>query len=131
MRKRPVEEVCGKSIPQLEQGSKRACGVKVGSPKEGQAYRRSGAARILGIGKSGGLMPPHPTQGSLEKGRGLVLGEAKSETAVAVAVTRVVEAAGRRTHPPRSAEPQTTAKGVSAGRNRTLLFAAIVTSLVL
>ena len=27
-----MEEVCGKSIPQLEQGSKRACGVKVRSP---------------------------------------------------------------------------------------------------
>jgi len=33
------------------------------SPKEGQAHRRSGAARILGIGEIRG--------GSLEKGRGL------------------------------------------------------------
>jgi hypothetical protein len=30
---------------------------------EGQAHRRSGAARILGIGKSGGLTPLYPTQG--------------------------------------------------------------------
>ena len=58
--------------------------------KEGQAHRRSGAARILGIGKSGGLTPPHPTQGSLEKGRGLV-GKTKSEAVVAVSVRRGVE----------------------------------------
>jgi len=55
---------------------------EVGSPMEGQAHRRSGAARILGIGKSGGRTPPHPTQGSLEKGRGLVPDEAKSEPVV-------------------------------------------------
>ena len=64
---------------------------------EGQAHRRSGAARILGIGKSGGLTLPHPTQGSLEKGRGLVLGKTKSHGEATV--TRVVVAAGRRTPP--------------------------------
>ena len=45
------KEVCGQSIPQLEQGCKRPAGFEVGSPMEGQAHRRSGAARILGIGK--------------------------------------------------------------------------------
>ena len=64
------KEVGGQSIPQLEQGCKRAWGVKVCSPKEGQAHRRSGAACILGIGKSGGLTPPQPTQGSLGEGKG-------------------------------------------------------------
>ena len=49
--------------------------LKVRSPMEGQAHRRSGAACILGIGEIRG-------QGSLEKGKGLVLGEAKSEAAV-------------------------------------------------
>ena len=33
-------------------------GVKVGSPVEGQAHRRSGAARILGIGKIRGANAP-------------------------------------------------------------------------
>jgi len=52
---------------------------------KGQAHRRSEAACILGIGKiRGGLTPPCPTQGSLGEGRGLVLGEAKSEVAVVV-----------------------------------------------
>jgi hypothetical protein len=50
-----LEEVCDQSIPQLEQGGKSPCTSKVCSPKKGQAHRRSGAACILGIGKSGGL----------------------------------------------------------------------------
>ena len=79
-----LKEVCGQSIPQLEQGSKRPAGFEVRSPMEGQAHRRSGAACILGIGKSGGLTPPQSTQGYLEKGRGLVLGKTKSEVAVVV-----------------------------------------------
>ena len=91
------KEVCDRSIPQLEQGSKRHSASEVGSPMEGQAHRRSGAARILGIGKSGGLTLPHPTQGSLEKGGGLVLGKTKSHGEATV--TRVVVAAGRRTPP--------------------------------
>ena len=69
---------------------------------------------LSGLGKSGGLTPPQPTQGSLEKGkrkegRGLVLGKAKSEVAAAVIRVREAEAV-RRTHPPRSAAPRTTAK---------------------
>ena len=45
------KEVCGRSIPQLEQGSKRPAGFEVCSPMEGQAHRRSGVACILGIGE--------------------------------------------------------------------------------
>ena len=38
--------------------------------EEGQAHRRGGAARVLrGLGKSGGLTPPQPTQGSFEGGK--------------------------------------------------------------
>ena len=36
---------------------------------EGQAHRRSGAARILGIGKSGGLTPPLALAGVFGKGK--------------------------------------------------------------
>ena len=46
-----LKEVCGQSIPQNGEGGKGACGVKVRSPMEGQAHRRSGAACILGIGE--------------------------------------------------------------------------------
>ena len=93
--------------------------------KEGQAHRRSEAACILGIGEIRGADAPQPAQGSLEKGRGLVLGKTKSD--VEAAVIRETEAgADRRTHPPRAVEPRTTAKGVFTGRNRTLLFAAII-----
>ena len=74
-----------------------------------------GQPAFWALGKSGGLTPPYPTQGSLEKGRGLVPGKTKSD--VEVAVSRVEVAAVRRTHPPRAVGPRTTAKGVSAGRN--------------
>jgi hypothetical protein len=48
--------------------------------KEGQAHRRRGAACILGIGEIRGADAPLPTQGSLEKGRGLIiLSEVKPE----------------------------------------------------
>ena len=56
-----------------------------------------------------GLTPPHPPQGSLEKGRGLVPGKTKSDDVVAA--IRVVGEAVRRTHPPRFVVPRTTAKG--------------------
>jgi len=42
-----------------------------------------GQPAFWALGKSGGLTPPHPTQGSLEKGRGLVLGKTKAEGGVA------------------------------------------------
>ena len=61
------KEVCGQSIPQNGDGGKRACGVKVGSPMEGQAHRRSGAACILGIGKIRGADAPSAHEGVLEK----------------------------------------------------------------
>ena len=52
----------------------------------------------------------------MEKGKGLVVpGKTKSDAVVAA--TRVVVEAGRRTHPPRSEGPRTTAKGVIIGRN--------------
>jgi hypothetical protein len=60
---RDWKEVCDRSIPQNGAGGKRPSASEVGSPMEGQAHRRSGAARIFGIGKSGGLTPPYPTQG--------------------------------------------------------------------
>ena len=66
-----VEEVCGRSIPQLKQGSKRA-GVKVGSPVEGQAHRRSGAARILGIEKIRGADAPLALAGVLHLNQALL-----------------------------------------------------------
>ena len=74
-----MEKVCDRSIPQLEQGSKRACGVKVRSPKEGQAHRRSGAARILGIGEIRGADAPFAHAGVFGKmeigkeGKGLIV----------------------------------------------------------
>ena len=63
-----MEEVCGKSIPQLEQGSKRPWGVKVCSPT---VFSVSGLTFLDSPpgGAGGGLTPPHPTQGSLEKGK--------------------------------------------------------------
>ena len=102
------KEVCGKSIPQLEQGSKRACGVEVGSPMEGQAHHHSGAAAFWALGKSGG-------QGSLEKGRGLVPGKTKSE----VEMTLLRKAAVTSPCPDifRTATPRTTTKGIPTGRN--------------
>ena len=100
------------------------------------------------FGGSAVLEPPYPAQknstgadapsphagvyekGKRKEGRGLVPGKTKSD--VKVAENREAEdAAVRRTHPPRSEVPRTTAKGVSAGRNRTLLFAAIVVLIVL
>jgi|GEM_PF-4493763 len=62
-------EGCGKSIPQLEQGSKRPAGFEVGSPKEGQAHRRSGAACILDIGEIRGADAPFAHAGVFGKGK--------------------------------------------------------------
>jgi len=56
------KEVCGRSIPQLEQGSKSLSASEVCS--------------VAVSGGAGGLTPPQPTQGSFEKEKGLVLGEA-------------------------------------------------------
>ena len=114
------KEVCGKSTPQLEQGSKRAS--RSVHLRKDRLTAAVGAACILGIGESGG-------QGSLEKGRGLVLGKTKSDADAAV--SRVADVAVRRTHPSRSVAPRTTAKCCNFSRNRTLLFAAIVALLVL
>ena len=44
--------------------------------KEGQAHRLRGQPAFWALGESGGLTPPQPTQGSFEKEKGLVLGEA-------------------------------------------------------
>jgi hypothetical protein len=74
------------------------------------------------------LTPPHPLHGSFEEGKRkegkelIVPGKTKSEEAVVV--SRVVEVAVRRTHPPRSEVPRTPAKGIFTGRIRTLLLAA-------
>ena len=60
-----LKEVCGQSIPQLEQGSKRACGGKVGSPV---VLSVSGLTFLDSPpGGAGGGTPPCPTQGALEK----------------------------------------------------------------
>ena len=68
--------------------------------------------------------------GKGKKEKGLVLGKTKSE--VAAAEIREVEAvAVRRTHPPRSVVPRTTAKGVFTSINRTLFLTAVVALLVL
>ena len=92
------KEVCGQSIPQLEQGCKRACGVKVRSPA---VFSVSGLTLVASAsGGAGGLTPPHHTQGSLEKGRGLVLGKTKSDEVVAE-IREVEVDAVRHTHPPR------------------------------
>ena len=75
------------------------------------------------LGKSGG-------QGSLEKGKGLiVLGKTKSEE-VGPVIRLAAESEGG-THVPRFVEPRTPAKGVRTGRNRTLFLTAIVALLVL
>jgi hypothetical protein len=90
---------------------------------------------LSGLGKSGGLTPPQPTQGSLEKGKrkegkGLVVpGKTKSEEVEVV--TRSVEDTGRRTHPHRADVPRTATKGVSNGMILTLCHAAVVGVLVL
>ena len=73
-----MEEVCGKSIPQLEQGCKRLSASEVCSPKEEQAHRRSGVACIWTLGNSEGRTPPLPTQGSWKmeigkEGKGLIV----------------------------------------------------------
>ena len=77
-----MEEVCGKSIPQLEQGSKRHSAYKVCSPT---VFSVSGLTFMDSPpGGAGGLTPPYPTQVSFEKGKrkerkGLIVhGEAKS-----------------------------------------------------
>ena len=60
-----------------------------------------------------GLTPPYPTQRSLEKEKGLVLGEAKSEVGVPVIRLEAEPAGG--THEPRSVVPRTPVKGVITG----------------
>ena len=97
-----MEEVCGQSIPQLEQGSKRAWGVKVCLL---EVFSRGGITKYASAsGGAGGLTPPYPTQGSFEKGKGLVLGEAKSEVGGG-GVNREAVVPISRTHPPRPAVP--------------------------
>ena len=60
----------------------------------------------------------------LQEEKGLVLGKTKSD--VEAAVNRVAVVAVRRTHPPRSVVPRTTAKGILTGRNRTLLLTPVI-----
>ena len=68
-----------------------------------------GQPAFWALGKSGGLTPPQPTQGSFEKGKrkeekGLVLGKTKSDEEVAV--IRVAAVAERRTHPRSKKTPE-------------------------
>ena len=64
-----MEEVCGQSIPQNGVGGKRACRVKVGSPKEGQAHRHKEAACIFGIGEIRGANAPSAHAGVFGRGK--------------------------------------------------------------
>ena len=114
------KEVCGRSIPQLEQGSKRAS--RSVHLRKDRLIAAVGQPAFWGLGKSGG-------QGSLEKGKGLVLGKTKSEAVVTVILEDDVTECCTRL--PRPVDPRTPAKGVFTGRNRTLLLAAIVAFLVL
>jgi hypothetical protein len=69
-----VEEVCGQSIPQKEAGGKGLSASKVRSPT---VLSVSGLTSLNSPpGGAGGLTSPQPTQGSFEKEKGLVLGEA-------------------------------------------------------
>jgi len=54
-----LKEVCDRSIPQLEQGSKRPCGGKVCSPA---VFSVSGLTFLDSPPGGGGLTPPYPTQ---------------------------------------------------------------------
>ena len=61
-----MEEVCGKSIPQKEAGGKGLSASKVRSPT---VLSVSGLTSLNSPpGGAGGLTPPYPTQGSLERG---------------------------------------------------------------
>jgi hypothetical protein len=123
------KEVCGRSIPQLEQGSKRPAGFEVCSPMEGQAHRRSGVACILDIGKiRGGGHPLSPRRGLWKREKGLVPGKTKSDAAEVAGIRHEADDAEPPggTHPPRNVVPRTTAKGVSAGRNSTLLLTPVI-----
>ena len=62
-----MEEVCGKSIPQKEAGGKGLSASKVRSP----TVLSVGGLTFLDSppGGAGGLTPPYPTQGSLERGK--------------------------------------------------------------
>jgi len=63
-----VEEGCGRSIPQLEQGSKRPSASEVRSPA---VFSVSGlTCSDSPPGGAGGLTPPHPTQGSMKREKG-------------------------------------------------------------
>jgi len=77
-----LKEVCGQSIPQLEQGSKRACGGKVGSPV---VLSVSGLTFLDSPpGGAGGADAPLPHSGGFgkgkrEEGKGLIVpGKTKS-----------------------------------------------------
>ena len=64
----------GASIPQLEQGSKSLSASEVRSPT---VFSVSGITFLDSPPDgAGGLTSPQPTQGSFEKEKGLVLGEA-------------------------------------------------------
>jgi len=121
------KEVCDQSIPQLEQGCKSLSASEVSLLGFSPGARSPNELRLQGV--PGGLTPSQPTQGSLEKEKGLVLGEAKSEVVVPGTPPRSSPVGG--THVPRKAVPRTTAKGVFTGRNRTLLLTSVVARLVL
>ncbi len=96
------KEVCGRSIPQLEQGSKRPAGFEVCSPMEGQAHRRSGVACILDIGKiRGGGHPLSPRRGLWKREKGLVPGKTKSDAAEVAGIRHEADDA----EPPGGAPP--------------------------
>ena len=64
-------------------------------------------------------------KGKREEGKGLIVpGKTKSDVAAPVSRPEAVPEGG--THEPRYLVPRTPTKGVITGRNRTLLFAAIV-----
>jgi len=122
-----LKEVCDRSIPQLEQGSKRPSASGVCSPT---VFSASGITFLDSPpGGAGGLTPPQSTQGSLEEEKGLVPGKTKSEAVEPVTRPEAVPVGG--THEPRSVVPRTPAKGVFTGRNRTLLVTPVIAFLVL
>ena len=114
----------------LERGMRQEYSTKLGQEARGPVLPRLvhlwkdrltaavGQPAFWALGKSGGLTPPCPTQGSLEKGRGLVLGKTKSHGEATV--TRVVVAAGRRT-PPRLEPLKSRSESPLTQGNRILL----------
>ena len=72
---------------------------------------------------------PLPHAEVFGKGKGLVLGEAKSEVGVPVIRLEAEPAGG--THEPRSVVPRTPVKGVITGLTQTLFLTAVIATIVL